>query len=153
MKIIERILERRLREQVQIDELQFGFMPGKGTTDAIFIVRQMQERYREKKIDLYLAFIDLEKALDRIPFEVTRWAMRKVGVEEWLVKAIMAMYEEAKTVVRTPCGNSESFSVNVGVHQGSVLSSLLFAIAMEAISRGSREGLPWELLYADDFDS
>ena len=72
MKIIERILERRLREQVQIDELQFGFMPGKGTTDAIFIVRQMQERYREKKRDLYLAFIDLEKAFDRIPREVTR---------------------------------------------------------------------------------
>ena len=71
-------------------------------------------------------------------------------MEELLVKAIMAMYEEARTVVRTPCGNSESFSVNVGVHQGSVLSPLLFGIVMEAISRGSREGLLWELLYADE---
>lgn len=42
MKIIERVLERRIREQVDIDKMQFGFRPGRGTTDAIFIVRQVQ---------------------------------------------------------------------------------------------------------------
>jgi len=39
MKVIERVFERRIREQVKIDAMQFGFMPGKGTTDAIFTVR------------------------------------------------------------------------------------------------------------------
>ena len=52
-----------MRQQVDIGNLQFGFMAGKGTTDAIFIVRQSQEKYREKKKDLFLAFIDLEKHL------------------------------------------------------------------------------------------
>ena len=66
------------------------------------------------------------------------------------MQTVLAMYEEAKTVVRTPCGDSAGFTVNVGVHQGSILSPLLFVIVMEAITRGSTKGLPWELLYADD---
>ena len=47
--------------------MQFGFMKGKGTTDAIFIVRQMQEKFRVKVKKLYFGFVDLEKAFDRIP--------------------------------------------------------------------------------------
>ena len=57
-------------------------MPGRGTTDAIFTARQLQEKYLGKKKDLYFAFVDLEKAFDRVPREVTRWALRQVGVEE-----------------------------------------------------------------------
>ena len=52
----------------------------------------------------------------------------------------------AKTVVRTVYGNSKSFEVKVGMHQGSALSPLLFVIVMEAISREFRVALPWELL-------
>jgi len=55
-----------------------------------------------------------------------------------------------KTVVRTNYGNSKSFEVEVGMHQGSALSPLLFVVVMEAISREFRVALPWELLYADD---
>ena len=79
--------------------------------------------------------------------------MRKLGVEEWLVASVMAMYGGARTVVRTVYGNSNSFEVRVGVHQGSVLSPLLFVIVMEAISREFAIGLPWELLYADGLES
>ena len=150
MKVIERVFETRIRKQVKVNDMQFGFMPGKGTTDAIFVVRQMQERHYEKRKKLYFAFVDLEKAFDRVPREVTRWALRKAGVEEWLVSAVMSMYEGARTAVRTNEGNSDSFEVKVGLHQGSVLSPLLFVIVMDIISRGLREGLPWELLYADD---
>ena len=96
-------------------------MPGKGTTDAIFVVRQMQEKFVAKNRTLYYAFVDLEKAFDRIPREVVRWALRKLGVEEWLVKAVMTMYEKARTVVGMKHGNSEEFEVMVGVHQGSVM--------------------------------
>src|SRR5215813_5494956 len=125
-------------------------MPGKGTTDAIFIVSQMQKKYRSKGKCLYMAFVDLKKAFDRIPREVLRWAMRQLKVDEWLVSAVMVMYDGVTTVVRTPFGDSDSFPVRVGVHQGSILSPLLFAMVMEAITKNTRAGLPYELLYADD---
>jgi len=78
---------------------------------------------------------------------VISWAMRKLGVKEWLVSAVMSMYTGAKTVVRTVYCNSKSFEVKVDMHKG---SALLFVIVMDAISREFRVTLPWELLYADD---
>ena len=68
MKIWERIIDRRLREETTIGDEQFGFIPGRGTTDAIFAVRQlMMEKHREKQKELHMVFIDLEKAYDRVP--------------------------------------------------------------------------------------
>ena len=69
---------------------------------------------------------------------------------ECLVKAIMAMYAGSRTITRTGAGDTRSFPVNVGVHQGPVLSPLLFAIVIDQVSKECRNGLPWELLYADD---
>ena len=74
---VKRIFEDRIRQQIDIDDMQFGFMKGKGTTDVIFIVRQMQEKFRARGKKLYFGFVDLEKAFDRVPREVISWAMRK----------------------------------------------------------------------------
>jgi len=74
-------------------------MIGEGTIDAKLIVRQMQEKFRSKGKKLCFGFVDLEKAFDDVPREVIRWAVRKLGVEEWLVSAVM--YTGAKTDVRT----------------------------------------------------
>ena len=60
------------------------------------------------------------------------------------------MYKDVRSRVRVGDGYSEEFGVGVGVHQGSVLSPLLFIIVLEALSREFRTGCPWELLYADD---
>jgi len=79
--------------------MQFGFMKSKGTTDAIFIVREMQEKFRAKGKKLYFAFADLAKAFHRVPREVIRWAMCKLEVEECLMSAVTSMYTGAKTVV------------------------------------------------------
>ena len=68
------------------------------------------------------------KDFDRVPREVISWVMHKLGVEEWLVSAVMFIYAGAKTVVRTVYGNSKVFEVKVGMHQGSGLSPLLFVI-------------------------
>ena len=54
--------------------MPFGFMPGKGTVDAIFIVRRMQKDYQKKDKKLYMCFVDKEKAFDRV--------RRKVGHEK-----------------------------------------------------------------------
>lgn len=150
MKVLERVVEKKVRNKVVINDMQFGFRPGRGTTDAIFIVRQVQERYLEKKKDLWMGFVDLEKAFDRVPREIVWWALRSQGVEEWLVTVIRSMYEGVTTAVRMKHGESGSFEVKVGVHQGSVLSPLLFILVLEALSKELCVGLPWELFYADD---
>ena len=67
MKILERIVDGLIRQLVSIDNSQFGFVPGRGTTDAIFVVRQLQEKYLAANKRLYMAFVDLEKAFDRVP--------------------------------------------------------------------------------------
>jgi len=104
--------------------MQFGFMKGKGTTDAIFIVRQKQ-KFTAKGKKLYFGFVDMVKAFDRVPREVIRWAMHTLGVEEWLVSAVMSMHT----------GNSSSSELKVYMHLGSALSPLLSVIVMEALSR------------------
>ena len=58
MKIVERVLENGIRELVMIDKMQFGFMVGKGTTHALFILRRMQEEFRgrEKVVHVFCGF-------------------------------------------------------------------------------------------------
>ena len=60
-----------IRHVMSIDDSQFGFVPGRGTTDAIFVVRQLQEKYLAANKRLYMAFVDLEKAFDRVARKVT----------------------------------------------------------------------------------
>ena len=148
MKVLERVLENKIRCQVSIDNMQFGFMPGKETTDAIVIMRQVQEKHQTKKKKLYYPFVDLEKAFDRVPREVLICALRKLGVDEWRICTLMALYTEACTIVKTDAGLS--FEVKVCLHQGSVLSPLLFSAVMDVVSSEVRSGLPSEMLYADD---
>ena len=77
---MERIIEVITRDVVNADGMQFGFMPGRGTIDAIFILRQIQEKYIGKNRNLYFAFVDLGKAFDKVPRKMLWWALRKVGI-------------------------------------------------------------------------
>ena len=59
-QIVEKIFEHIIRQQIEIDDMQFGFVKGNGTTDAIFMTRQMQKK-------LYFGFVDPEKAFNKVP--------------------------------------------------------------------------------------
>ena len=100
---------------VSIDESQFGFVPGRGTTDAILVVRQLAEKYLAANNRLYMAFVDLEKAFERVPRKVIWWALGNLGVDEWIVRLVKGMYSNARSRVRVGEGYSEDFEVKVGV--------------------------------------
>ena len=80
MKFIKWIADSLIRQVVTSDESQFGFVPGRGTTDASVVICQLQEKYFtvDKQINMYMAIVDLEKAFDRVPQNVFWWAMRKL---------------------------------------------------------------------------
>jgi hypothetical protein len=59
IKLWERIIEHRLRGVINITKNQFGFMPGRSTMEAIFLIWQLMERCREQKKDMHMIFIDL----------------------------------------------------------------------------------------------
>ena len=76
--------------------MQCGFMSGRGTTDAIFIVSQLQEKHLTANKPLYMAFFDLEKAFDHVLRDDIWWAMRKLGIDEWLVCLVQSMYTDVR---------------------------------------------------------
>ncbi|KAK3555556.1 hypothetical protein QTP86_021783 [Hemibagrus guttatus] len=150
MKLWERVVEARLRNVVEICEQQYGFMPRKSTTDAIFALRILMEKYRDGQRELHCVFVDLEKAYDRVPREELWYCMRKSGVAKKYVRVVQDMYERSRTVVRCAVGQTEEFKVEVGLHQGSALSPFLFAIVMDQLSEEVRQESPWTMMFADD---
>ena len=100
MKVVECVCEKRLSKMVEIRE-QYGFVAGKGTIDLIFILRQLQEKYLENDKELYLVFVDFEKAFVRVPRVLIESSWGRKGMVECYVKAVMKMYQEVKWKVRT----------------------------------------------------
>ncbi|CAK1577904.1 unnamed protein product [Parnassius mnemosyne] len=150
MKVWERIIERRMREECEITQNQFGFMPGRGTTDAIFALRQLCEKYKRVHKDLHMVFVDLEKAYDRVPREVLWWALKMKGMPGKYVRLVRAMYRASRTCVRSAAGTTGSIDVAVGLHQGSAQSTYLFLLIMDALTSDLQDEAPWCMLFADD---
>ena len=113
-----------------ISQTGFGYSKERGTTGAIFILRQVQEKMLEKKKKVYVAFLDLEKAYDRVPREVVYWCLRRKGVPEQMVRMVQATYKEVTTRVWTDCGEMEEFRIGSGTvrdcTKGLLLSPFLF---------------------------
>ncbi|KAK3517039.1 hypothetical protein QTP70_033133 [Hemibagrus guttatus] len=107
MKLWERVVEARLRKVVEVCEQQYDFMPRKSTTDAIFALRILMEKYRDGQRELHCVCVDLEKAYDRVPREELWYCMRKSGVAEKYVRVVQDMYERSRTVVRCAVGQTE----------------------------------------------
>ena len=116
LKVIERVVKNIIHGTINIDEMQFDFCPSRGTAYAIFILRQLQEKHLAKHKKLYMAFVDLEKALSRVPRKVLWWTLHVAGVLERLVKVVQAIYVGARSRARVNTSFSEDFEVKVGVH-------------------------------------
>jgi hypothetical protein len=104
--------------------------------ETIFLIRQLMERCREQKKDIHMVFIDLKKAYDKVPMNVMWWALQKHKVSTKYITLIKEMYDNVMTSVRTSDGDTNDFSINIGLHQRSALSPYLFALVMNEVTRG-----------------
>ena len=164
-KILLDIIRQRVSYYVsdQIGEEQFGFVSGKGTTDAMLVLRNLMEKSERKNLDteLWLMFIDYAKAFDTVTHDKIWNVLIEFGVPRHLVWLIRELYLKAVGRVRTEDGPSDVFAFEKGVRQGCLLSPMLFNVIGGKIMRqvesdmedgGCRIGGRniWNLRYADD---
>ncbi|CAG9136099.1 unnamed protein product [Plutella xylostella] len=129
-KVFARILLNRLMTLSEqfLPETQFGFRPDRGTCEAIFAIRQLQEKSREQGQNLYLCFVDLEKAFDSVPREALWLVLQKVGCTEDFVELLRLLHDNMQCCVTVDGEQSNFFPVTCGVKQGCVIAPTLFAI-------------------------
>ena len=130
-KILARVILRRLNDHVTdvvYSESQCGFRKGRGTTDMIFCLRQLQEKAREHKSPLYMAFIDLTKAFDTVPRSALWTVLEKLGVPPKMRNVIISLHEGMEAQVIHSGKVSDAFKVENGTKQGCVLAPILFAL-------------------------
>jgi hypothetical protein len=132
IKLWERIIEHHLRGVTNITKNQFGFMSGRSTMEAIFLIRQLIERCKKQKKDLHMIFIDLEKAYGKVPRNVMWRALQKHKVSSKYITLIKDMYD------------------NIGLHEGLALSPYLFTLVMDEVTRDIQGGIPWCMLFIND---
>ena len=167
-KVYGRVLIERIRRKTDdvVSEVQGGFRQGRGCVDQVFVVRQVCEKYLAKGKDVYWAFMDLEKAYDRVDREAMWDVLRLYGVGGKLLRAVKSFYIGSKACVRVGNELSEWFPVKVGLRQGCVMSPWLFNLYIDGVVRevnarvmgrglelNGGGGMRWELcqlLFADD---
>ena len=150
---MEIIVDGMIREMIAFDEMQFALT----TYNQCYIHHLaalweivVQERSQWQEPDsVRCFFVDLKKVFDHVPRKVLWWAMRKVGVEEWTVRLVEAMYNNARSRVRVVSEYSDECEVDVGSIRDLFSALYLFIIVLEAVSRDFRVGVPWELFFAD----
>ena len=133
-KVMLKIILNRLQPQAEeiIAEEQSGFRAGRSTTEQIFNLRILGERYLQHQQNLYHVFIDF-KAFDRVWHEALRATMRKYNINGSIIRAIEKLYDKAQSAVLFNGSTGEWFRTTVGVRQGCLLSPTLFNILLKRI--------------------
>ena len=140
-KIILKVIDERLKRKVvdYVDEEQYGFRKGKGTRNATFVLRTIMERSIEKQKDLYLCFVDFEKAFDTVRHGLLMDTLRKYGVDGADIRMLAQLYWQQRAVVRVGEETSEWVNIERGVRQGCVLSPDLFSLYTQLVMEELRD--------------
>ena len=136
-----KIILNRLQPEAEeiIAEEQTGFRAG-STTEQIFNLRILCEKYLQHQQNLYHVFIDFKKAFDRVWLEALWATMRKYNINASIIRAIENLYDKAQSAVLFNSSTGEWFRTTVGVRQGCLLSPTLFNIFLERIRCEALDG-------------
>ena len=136
-KIVLRVILNRVRNKVrpEVSEEQYGFVKGKGTTNAIFLLRMICERAIEMQRDVFLCFIDYQKAFDTVRHEELMRMLAGLEIDSKDIRVIKNLYYHQKAAVRVGDELTEVVDIKRGVRQGCVMSPDLFNLYGEVIMR------------------
>ena len=137
-KVLLRVLMLRMRKSLrpEIAKTQFGFVPGKGTRNAIFTLSMLMERCIEVQKDLYICFIDYSKAFDKVKlFEM----LNQLDIDGKNLRVLRNLYWDKTAAVRVDGELSEYTNIKRGVRQGCVMLPDLFNLYSEVILRNLDE--------------
>ena len=136
-KVFAKVLLVRLQKLANqvYPESQCGFRSGRSTLDMIFTVRQLQEKCREQRKSLHIAFVDLTKAFDTVSREGLFAILQKIGCPPKLLKLIKSLHDDMTATVSFEGATSDDFAVRCGVKQGCVLAPTLFGIFFSVVWR------------------
>ena len=115
-------------EEISAEE-QAGFRAGRSTTEQIFNLRILCEKYLQHQQNLYHVSIDFKKAFDRVWQEALWATTRKYNINASIVQAIENLYDKAQSEVLLNGSTGEWFRTTAGVRQGHLLSPTLFNIS------------------------
>ena len=136
-----RIILNRLRPQAEeiIAEEQAGFRTGRSTTEEIFNLRILCERYLQHQQDLYHVLVVLKKVFDRV-WHAALWAtINHYNVIVYTIRVIRNLHNQTSSAVYLNGDIGEWFQTTVGVRQGCLLSPTLFNIFLERIMTDALE--------------
>ena len=142
-KIMLKVLTKRIEDRAKdfLSKGQFGFRSGVGTRDAIGVMRMLYERSLEHGNDLFICFIDFEKAFDRVRWDKMMQVLKELSVDWKDRRMIKDLYMRQEAVVRLESGDTEPGVIGRGVRQGCPLSPLLFSIYAESMMNDALENI------------
>ena len=140
-KVMLKVILNRLKPQTEeiISEEQAGLRVGRSTTEQIFNLRVLCEKYLQHQQNLHHVFIDFKKVFDRVGHAAFWATVRRYNIYSNLVRTIEQLYDKATSAVQMNGSIGELFKTTVGVSQGCLLSPTLFNIFLERIMSDALE--------------
>ena len=129
-KIVLRVLLNRMKQKLRskLSDEQFGYQPGKGTRNAIFCLRMLAEKEIEKLKDLYICFVDYEKAFDRAKHKKLMEMLEHLEVDGKDLRSLANLYWNQKAAMKPDRELGDWIEIGKGMRQRCVLSPDLFSL-------------------------
>jgi hypothetical protein len=142
-KVVASVIRRRSEKKIEdvLGEDQFGFRKGKGTRDAIGILKLISEQTLDIGEEICVCFIDWQKGFDHVKWTKLMEILKKTGTDWCERRLISKLYMDQSVKVRLDQGVTKSVKIGRGVRQGCCLSPLLFNVYIVYVTQEALEGL------------
>lgn len=132
MRVFSRMLASRLNN-IAINVAQKGFRPLDGCLTNTFLLTACFKEMRRRATPYTVATLDLRKAFDTVSIHSIPRALRRVGVDERVIRLVEGMYSGCTTTVKCGKDITSKIPITRGVKQGDPLSPAIFNLVMDEL--------------------